>query len=177
MLIKVKKTIAAVAALSLLLVISGCGGVSEKDLFGDWSIDVSSIDIEFGDNASSEEQLALMIVKANFESSSKSKELESMSFTFEKGGKLSIGTDDYSFDGKWKLRDENLTVSVEFLDTPLEITTQIEMDGHLMTAAITGEEIIRRIRSTKEDIKDFMGLDSDYDKYKGLTFSVNFARK
>jgi len=177
MLFKLKKSIPALAASSLLLLLFSCGGVTEEDMLGEWSLDVTSIDVDFGDNLSAQDKLTYMASKAALQSSSESQELEAMTFKFRKGGKLLIGNEEYSFDGKWKLKDENVTLYMEIMGVPIEITAQVELDGDILTATITGEEIIRRMKNSKDDLKEWIGIENDYNKFKGTKFSVSFTRK
>lgn len=172
-----KKLIGGFAALAFLFVVASCGGASEADLIGKWSIDPASVSIELGDGVPAE--MKGMVEGAEKEMKSEGAEdMKAATIEFKEGGKLVVGADGDTEEGTWALDGDNLTLGMEQGGQKVEVTVQVEMDGDAMTATLTAEEILNVIKKQgmEDQIKAMAGTELD-KMIDGTSISVTFKKK
>lgn len=172
-----KKVIGGFAALAFLFVVASCGGASESDLIGKWSIDPSSVKIELGDGVPAD--MKKMVESGQKEMMAEgSEDMKAVSIEFKEGGKLVVGAEGQSEEGTWSLDGDNLTLGMEQGGIKGEITVQVEMDGDSMTATLTAEEIMKLIKDQgmEEMVKAQAGTELK-KMVDGTSISVTFNKK
>lgn len=172
-----KKLIGGFAALAFLLVIASCGGASEAELIGKWSMDPASLKIELGDGVPAE--MKGMVEGAEKEmKSGAAEEMKAATIEFKDGGKLVVGADGETEEGTWSLDGDNLTLGMEQGGDKVEVTLQVEMSGDSMTATLTAEEILSIIKDQgmEEQVKAMAGKELD-KMIDGTSISVTFNKK
>ncbi len=180
---KMKKVIAGIAALAVLFVVASCGGVSEGDLVGKWSVDPSSVEITMGDGIPSEMKKMVKEGQKEMEQEA-SEDLKAATIEFKEGGKLVISAEGESQEGTWSLDGEDLTIGMEQGGVKGEITVQVEMDGDNMTATLQATEIVKAIKKAMKDeprageMIERMTDGMDMDKMaEGTSISITFNKK
>jgi len=172
-----KKVIGGIAALAILFVVASCGGASESDLVGKWSVDPASVNIELGDGVPAE--MKAMVESAEKEMKSEgAKEVEATTIEFKEGGKLVISAEGDEQEGTWSLDGDNLTLGMEEGGQKLDITVEVEMSGDSMTATLTAESIMKALKDSGMDqmIKAQTGTELD-KMVEGTSISVTFNKK
>ncbi|GAB5418568.1 MAG: hypothetical protein Crog4KO_03250 [Crocinitomicaceae bacterium] len=172
-----KKVIGGFAALAFLFVVASCGGASEADLIGKWSVDPSSIDIKLGDGVPSE--MKAMVKEGKKEMMAEgSEDMKAATIEFKEGGKLVVGAEGQSQEGTWSLDGDNLTLGMEEGGQKMEVTVQVEMDGDSMTATLTAEEIMKLLKESGMDQMIQAQAGAELDKMvDGTSISVTFNKK
>lgn len=173
-----KKVIGGFAALAFLFVVASCGGVSEKDLVGKWSVDPTSIDIKLGDGVPAE--MKTMVEQGQKEMVSEgSEDMKAATIEFKEGGKLVIGAEGESQEGTWSLDGSDLTIGMEERGQKVEVTLQVEMNGDEMTATLTAEEILNVLKDQGMDqnVEQMAGGKKLDEMVDGTSLSVTFKKK
>ncbi|XOV68186.1 MAG: lipocalin-like domain-containing protein [Fluviicola sp.] len=177
-----KKVISGLAALAILFVVASCGGVSEDELVGKWTVDPSTVSIELGDGIPAETKAQAKKYKADMKSEG-AEEMKDVYFEFKEGGKFVISGEGESQEGTWSLDGEDLTIGMDAEGLKVELTLQVEMDGDNMTATLQGTEIVKAIKKlikqeprAEEMIGRMVGDDMD-KAAKGTSISVTFNKK
>lgn len=178
-----KKLTGSLAVFSLLFLIASCGGVSEDELIGKWTMDPTSVDIELGDGISMEKRATISFYQAAL--MSRNEEDFSMgSIEFKKGGKVVVSDGQMEQKGSWTLNGGDLTIGMNISGLKVDMTLQVEKDGEDLIATLQATELIRSIKKVMkqdEEAKEMVdGLtgDDDLDQMAdGTSISVKFKKK
>lgn len=172
-----KKVIGGFAALAFLFVVASCGGVSEKDIVGKWSVDASSIDIKLGDGVPAE--MKEMVNKGKKEMMEEGKsDMEAATIEFKEGGKLVVGAEGESQEGTWELDGDQLILGMEERGKKASIKLGVEMDGDNMTLTLTAEEVMNLLKEQGMDKMVEAQAGEKLDKMvEGTSVSVTLKKK
>lgn len=169
-----KKVIGGVAALAFLFVVASCGGVSEKDIVGKWSIDASSIDLKLGDGVPSE--IKEMVNSGKKEMMADKDEMESAVIEFKEGGKFSVEGENEG--GTWELDGDQLILGMEQGGKKASLKFTVEMDGDDMKLTLTAKELMNTLKDTGMDQMLASQAGGDLDKMvEGTSLSFNMKKK
>ncbi|MCR9173248.1 MAG: DUF4923 family protein [bacterium] len=177
-----KKVIGGFAALAFLFVVASCGGVSESDLVGKWSVDPSSVELELGDGVPAEMKSMAKSYKKDMQQEG-ADEVKAMTIEFKEGGKLEVGAEGQTQEGTWSLDGENLTIGMEAEGMRVDVTLQVEMDGDNMKATLQASEILKSLKKAlkaqgQEDMIKQMAGGGDVDKMaEGTSISFTLNKK
>lgn len=172
-----KKVIGGFAALAFLFVVASCGGASEKDLIGKWSVDASSLDIQLGDGVPADmKEMVKSGQKEMLEEGSE--DMEAATIEFKEGGVLTVGAEGESENGTWKLDGNTLTLGMEQGGQKVEVDLEVEMSGDKMTATLTAEEVLNVIKEQgmADQVKAMAGTELE-KMVDGTSISISFNKK
>jgi hypothetical protein len=133
--------------------LNSCGGSLEKDIVGQWTADLSSLDVKLGDGIPPE-------FKPEVEAGVS--EVKGMQFVaeqvvidFKEGGVLTVGPTGETKDFSWKVDGSNLVLSGELEGQKFEFSIEVtESSADKVVLHLTAE-------SAMEQMKKVMGAEFD----------------